>query len=806
MKHLVAGETGANQVGTLLNVIDISLVSPKDRDSYLGPNPTWYAWSAHFARLVLIEQTPPVMSRNPDGTFSSQVAPLEGPEYPRDDLTVPQFMLDSTHPLRPIRDANSPWIIEDETGRGIGFEEIRSRVWGLANAISTRWSDIAPHQLTPRFYVVCIFSPNNVDYPITIWAAHRLSLAVSCANPGYTEDELVYQLEVCAGIILRVWELPNDASLSAAKKVGLSPTRIILFLEAKPTTSVGDFANIDQLVRAVYSGTTGKPKAVAIPHHSVLANVLQKAKHNRITDPTLSRKAARYRRGDVAIAVLHLRVDRGDPFQYLRGAPSGSDPEVQLRRYAEDLVPPQVVLFVKVCIRNGWSRQEFFLHLPFQHPATKRYDLSHCHYCMVGAAPLSSELTAQFIKQVPSVSVGQGYATTVLMAPLEHMGSGGVPGSAGRLIPNTTAKVVKVDGTLAGFDEPGELVVKGPQMALRYSNNEQATKETFVNGWVHTGDEVVINKDGDVFIVDRLKEILKVRGFQVAPAELEGFLLDHPLVSDVGVVGFPDEYSGEIPLAFVALSEEAKKGGKSQDALRKEITKVCSISSQTNCISSVIPKFVADNKIKYKWLEGGVVFVDAVPKNPSGKILGGYSEREIVRQYIVPISSKYLSRETAYSPSERRISIFKFELVPVLEVLPDCAWSEDEGLELPPVCKVANKALANDGRILIAIRWPCRPASSAGTLASQVVPEDIRGQNKNYGLAIHVYLPTWGPFVFFISLPGLVEKGSSLAKLRRLLVLEVMPECALPEDEELEVAPVCKVANNVWKNNKQSFS
>jgi acyl-coenzyme A synthetase/AMP-(fatty) acid ligase len=99
---------------------------------------------------------------------------------------------------------------------------------------------------------------------------------------------------------------------------------------------------------------------------------------------------------------------------------------------------------------------------------------------------------------------------------------------------------------------------------------------------VHTGDEVVINKDGDVFIVDRLKEILKVRGFQVAPAELEGFLLDHPLVSDVGVVGLPDEYSGEIPLAFIVLSEEAKKSGKSQDVLRKELVKVRSIFEQTN--------------------------------------------------------------------------------------------------------------------------------------------------------------------------------------------------------------------------------
>ncbi|KAG9077207.1 hypothetical protein FS749_010926 [Ceratobasidium sp. UAMH 11750] len=190
------------------------------------------------------------------------------------------------------------------------------------------------------------------------------------------------------------------------------------------------------------------------------------------------------------------------------------------------------------------------------------------------------------------------------MVPLEHAGTGGVPGSAGQIIPNTTAKVVRPDGTLAGYDEPGELVVTGPQVTLRYENNEAATKETYINGWVHTGDEVVINKSGDVFIVDRLKELIKVRGFQVAPAELEGHLLDHPMVDDAGVIGLPDEYSGEVPLAFVVLSAQAKKSGKGDAEMKKEIA-----------------KFVSDKKVNYKWLKGGVVFVDNIPKNPSGKIL-----------------------------------------------------------------------------------------------------------------------------------------------------------------------------------------
>jgi acyl-CoA synthetase (AMP-forming)/AMP-acid ligase II len=104
-----------------------------------------------------------------------------------------------------------------------------------------------------------------------------------------------------------------------------------------------------------------------------------------------------------------------------------------------------------------------------------------------------------------------------------------------------------------------------------------STKETYVDGWVHTGDEVIINRAGDVFIVDRLKELIKVRGFQVAPAELEGYLLDHPWIDDVGVIGFPDEYSGELPLAFVVLSEKGKKSGKDELAMKGEISRVSSL-------------------------------------------------------------------------------------------------------------------------------------------------------------------------------------------------------------------------------------
>jgi len=244
-------------------------------------------------------------------------------------------------------------------------------------------------------------------------------------------------------------------------------------------------------------------------------------------------------------------------------------------------------------------------------PAVKQFDLSSVRSIMVSAAPLSGGLTRQLVDALPEVSVFQLYGMTETSGAIT-MGSTdkkiGTLGSSGRILPGIVARVIKADGTFGGHGEQGELVVRTPTAALRYSNNEQATKETFVDGWVRTGDEVVIDKNHDVFVVDRLKEIMKVRGFQVAPAELEGHLLDHPYVSDVCVVGVPDEFSGEVPMAFVVPSLKAGELIKTGPQGVLEVKKV-------------ICKHVSDAKVAYKHLVGGVEFVDSIPKNPSGKLL-----------------------------------------------------------------------------------------------------------------------------------------------------------------------------------------
>ncbi|KIJ39426.1 hypothetical protein M422DRAFT_210302 [Sphaerobolus stellatus SS14] len=547
---------------------------------------------------------------------------------PPDNLTIPQFILDTQYPSQPIRQAHHPWLIEDATGRSYGLQEIRARVQGLASSLKTKF-DIQEDD------VVCLFSPNHIDYGVVIWATHRLGAIITAANPTFGVEELVYQLKTTRAKVIISHPTSRDVAVEAARLSSIPESHIVYLpqtgaaplepylddlisegLQSKPSyverkLNPGE-AKTKLAFYSFSSGTTGKPKAVAIPHYALISNVLQMSKFEGVTDPayqaTVPREQQRFRPGDVAIGVL--------PFFHIYGLVlklhwilfsamsivviPKFNYENMLKSIVRHkithllLVPPQIVLFCK-------------------HPATKNYDLSGLRWVMVGAAPLSSELTLQFQKLVPQAEVNQGYGmtetcTTTTMTPLSQRL--GTPGSVGHFLPGVRAKIVKSDGSLAGYDQEGELVVTGPQMTLGYANNAQATKETFVDGWVRTGDEVLVRRNGDIFVVDRLKEIFKVRGFQVAPAELEGHLLDHPDVGDAGVIGVPEEFSGEVAMAFIVLNADAQtrvandKTGHEKERIREAII-----------------KFVKDSKVQYKWLAGGVEFVDIIPKNPSGKIL-----------------------------------------------------------------------------------------------------------------------------------------------------------------------------------------
>jgi 4-coumarate--CoA ligase len=186
------------------------------------------------------------------------------------------------------------------------------------------------------------------------------------------------------------------------------------------------------------------------------------------------------------------------------------------------------------------------------------------------------------------------------LSPVSHLTpkGGGKPGSVGVTAPNTEMMIVDfVTGDALGPDVDGEIWVRGPQVMTGYHNNPQATADTIdEDGWLHTGDIGHVDEDGHVYVVDRLKELIKCKGFQVPPAELEALLLTHPAVADAAVIGIPDEEAGEIPVGFVVCRE-----------------------GHTPSEDEIIG-FVAAEVAHYKQLRR-ITFLDAVPKSPSGKIL-----------------------------------------------------------------------------------------------------------------------------------------------------------------------------------------
>ncbi|KIY44782.1 acetyl-CoA synthetase-like protein [Fistulina hepatica ATCC 64428] len=525
-----------------------------------------------------------------------------------DDLTLPQFMLDSTHELRPSS-KGIPWFIERQSGRKIFATEVKQKTRALANSLYSEYS------------VLLLFARNSCNYPVVVWAIHRLGAIVSPANPDYAVNELVHQLRTTGARLIVTHAEGFKIALEAARIVGIPPQRVITMDgpgSGQPHGTVDELiargGPKDQVFPEIKlkpgeartklaflccsSGTTGEPKAVAIPHFAPIANVIQSAVHNKVNRLPLEKQ--RYRAGAVALCVLPLYHIYGLVvnlhFVLFCAMSLVMVPKFKFDEMLEDItkyrithlhiVPPQAVLLLK-------------------HPLTKKYDLSHIRFIMSGAAPLTGEVTQQLAKMLPNADIGQGYgmtetSTVVTVYPISQ--KTGKPGSAGQLLPGCVARVVKEDGSLADVGEIGELVVKSPSLALCYYKNEQATQETFVNGWVRTGDEVRFDEEGEMYV------IIELKGFQVAPAELEGCILGHPDVSDACVVGIPDDFSGEVPLAFVVLAADAAK-------------RVAADASAGDIIKRAIIKHVADNKIGYKHLAGGVEFVAAIPKNPSGKLL-----------------------------------------------------------------------------------------------------------------------------------------------------------------------------------------
>lgn len=244
-------------------------------------------------------------------------------------------------------------------------------------------------------------------------------------------------------------------------------------------------------------------------------------------------------------------------------------------------------------------------------PIVKNYDLSHVEKFSSGAAPLSAEVLQELQRRFPNTGFKQGYGMTescsCITAHPPEKSTYEYAHRVGSIVANTEVKIVDPDtGAQLSYGEPGEILARGPQIVMGYLNNDKATRETFDSeGWLHTGDVGFIDQEGFITITDRIKEMIKVKGIAVAPAELEDLLLGHPLVEDVAVSPIADDYSGQRPKAYVVLKPDASRG--------KDAQSIIGILQQ-------IHQYVRENKVRHKWVTE-VELVEEIPKSASGKIL-----------------------------------------------------------------------------------------------------------------------------------------------------------------------------------------
>ena len=474
-------------------------------------------------------------------------------------------------------------IVDGPTGRSYTYGQLYGAILKAAGGLAARGFG--------KGDVFAIMAPNVPEYAIAFHAVATLGGVVTTINPTYTAEEVEYQLNDAGARFLLTIPMFLETAREAATHSRVEEvfvlgeaegaTPFVALLGADPVQQTPVDARNDLVVLPYSSGTTGLPKGVMLTHHNLTSNLAQ-CEH-----------ALTFEDNEVIIAVLPffhiygMQVLMNGVLYY--GGTAVTMPRFDLEQFLQILqnhkvtraylVPPIILALAK-------------------HPIVDNYDLSSLTQVFSGAAPLSAELAAEAAARI-ECEVVQGYGLTET-SPVTHATPPGraKPGSIGVTVSNTEIRIVDPDtGEDLDRNEDGEIWIRGPQVMRGYLNNPHATSVTIdEEGWLHTGDIGHVDDDDHFYISDRLKELIKYKGFQVPPAELEGLLLTHPDVADAAVIGIPDEEAGELPKAFVVL-----KPGHEATA-------------------DDLQAFVAGHVAHYKQIRM-VAFVKEIPKSASGKIL-----------------------------------------------------------------------------------------------------------------------------------------------------------------------------------------
>lgn len=501
---------------------------------------------------------------------------------PYPDIAIPDLPLAPFALRHSERLADRPALIDAASGRVLTYQVLAAEVRAVAAGLAARGFG--------RGSILGMYAPNCPEYAVTLLAVASLGGVATTVNHLATADELARQLDDAgATLLFTVPDLLDRAKPAVAATavravivVGEAPGTIP-FAELRQAGGVVPEPPIcrDDLVLLPYSsGTTGLPKGVMITHGTWVANLCQSSPSQHLDSkevvfclpPFFHMYGAFILTLVLAAGGTLVIMPRFDLASFL-----GAVARYKVTRAY--LVPPVVLALVN-------------------DPSVDGYDLSTLTCIVSAAAPLGPDLGRRCQERL-ACSVVQGYGLTET-SPATHLvpvsGRRNKPGSVGPCVPNTECRVVDVaTGADLGPGEHGELWIRGPQVMKGYLNRPDATAATIVaDGWLRTGDIGYADADGDFYVVDRLKELIKYKAYQVAPAELEAVLLSHPAVADAAVVPSPDAEAGEVPKAFVVLKEDVS--------------------------AEELMGFVAARVAPYKKVRR-LEFVDQIPKSATGKLL-----------------------------------------------------------------------------------------------------------------------------------------------------------------------------------------
>lgn len=506
------------------------------------------------------------------------------------------------------RNPNKTALVDASSNRRMTYAEYGETVEALA--LGLIGAGVKPGN------VIAIFLANSWEFCVAFHATQLSGAVPTLLNPTYREREVRYQLENSGAVLLitdganlegiNLSGLPNLRRVYTTRQAapGCEPFASLLKTGSMPYPKPDQSSDQALAVLPYSSGTTGLPKGVMLSHYNLIANIYQ----------LIGPNATALNSGDTILCCLPLYHIYGlnvilNPALVL-GATLVLMPRFNVQQLTELIVRESVTMMPLVPPAiNALCLAAEAGQFPREHKV---------HWVKSGAAPLAPDLPRRFTA-LTSILVCQGYGMTEA-SPVTHVGFLDPalyrPDSIGHPLAQTDCRVLaqsEIDPadtpdhiTEAASGQPGELVMRGPQFMLGYWKEPQATAAVLRDGWYWSGDIVTRDREGFYRVVDRRKEMIKYKGFPVAPAEVEAVLLEHPAVKECGVVGKANSDAGEIPVAFVALRDGFVDSAKLQEEL-------CA--------------FVGDRLTHYKQPRE-VHFVDAVPKTASGKIL----RRELRKQ------------------------------------------------------------------------------------------------------------------------------------------------------------------------------